>query len=403
MPGVVTVREHETLENRPELKEHLAELEAVAGKALTRRNGHLAVSKYVGVITTKRGLVVEVLPKIDLGDESDAATRHAFLRMLRCWRWWRRQSETLSDSAIRAISRFPMLEIFVRQFLLNLDRLARMGLARRYVTVEDNLPYLRGRLLFREQLRQNLTNHARFAVSHTPLSVNRPANRLIHTALTRLAPLVRSGDNRQLLRQLTAVFVEVPQSADPYADWREQNVDRSMQHYEPVMRWVRLFLFNHGLATLPGHHTNLSLLFPMEQVFEDFVTHSFRRYQNRYGVKAQSPKRRLARIDGKDAFEMKPDISLMDEKRVVFILDAKWKDIKSGGDDQHGIESDDMYQLYAYGKRYGCDAVALVYPRIRRFSDILPFQFFDGLTLSCLPFDVTNPKDSVGQSMQALQ
>ena len=185
MPGVVTVREHETLENRPELKEHLAELEAVAGKALTRRNGHLAVSKYVGVITTKRGLVVEVLPKIDLGDESDAATRHTFLRMLRCWRWWRRQSETLSDSAIRAISRFPMLEIFVRQFLLNLDRLARMGLAQRYVTVEDNLPYLRGRLLFREQLRQNLTNHARFAVSHTPLSVNRPANRLIHTALTR--------------------------------------------------------------------------------------------------------------------------------------------------------------------------------------------------------------------------
>ena len=257
-------------------------------------------------------------------------TRQTFLRMLRCWRWWRRQSETLSDSAIRAFSRFPMLEIFVRQFLLNLDRLARMGLARRYVTVEDNLPYLRGRLLFREHLRQNLTNHARFAVSHAPLTVNRPANRLIHTALTRIAPLVRSGDNRQLLRQLTAVFVEVPQSADPYSDWREHHVDRSMPHYEPVMQWVGLFLFNHGLTTFSGPHTNPSLLFPMEQVFEDFVTHSFRRYQNRYGVKAQSPKRRLARIDGKDAFEMKPDISLMDEKRVVFILDAKWKDIEVG-------------------------------------------------------------------------
>lgn len=62
-----------------------------------------------------------------------------------------------------------------------------------------------------------------------------------------------------------------------------------------------------------------------------------------------------------------------------------------------------MYQLYAYGKRYGCDAVALVYPRTRTFTTELPYRFFDGLTLMCRPFDVTKPEDSVRRSMRVLR
>lgn len=73
------------------------------------------------------------------------------------------------------------------------------------------------------------------------------------------------------------------------------------------------------------------------------------------------------------------------------------------GDPKHGIDQADLYQLYACGKRYGCDAVALVYPRTHAFTTDLRYRFFDGLTLICLPFDVTEPEDSVRRSMQALR
>ena len=187
------------------------------------------------------------------------------------------------------VQRFPMLEVFVRRFLDNLNTLARGGLARRYIPVEENLPYLRGRILFREQIRENLANHARFYVVHDELSVNRPANRLIHSALAKLIPLVQNTENRRLLHQLMATFVDVPKTANPHADWQRHQVDRSMQHYRPVMQWVGLFLFGHGLTTFAGPHRNLSLLFPMEQVFEDFVTYNFRRHQTTYCVAAQRP------------------------------------------------------------------------------------------------------------------
>ena len=328
MPGPYTIQEHESFESSKLHQADFEELKAVANTspALQRSpQGGVAATNHVGVITTRRSTVVEILPKIHLGSEPDSdheTTRRLFLHMLRCWRRFRKVSP-LPESGIRAVRRFPMLEVFVRRFLDSLNALARAGLARRYVPVQENLPYLRGRLLFREQIRENLVNQARFYVAHDELSVNRPANRLIHSALARLKPLVTNTENRRmlgLLRQLMAI-AEVPQAANPSADWQWHRVDRSMPHYGPVMQWVGLFLFGQGLATYSGRHRNLSLLFPMEEVFEDFVTHSFRRYQTTCSVVAQGPQKYLARrFDGRDAFMMKPDIALRKGNRFAFVL-----------------------------------------------------------------------------------
>ena len=92
------------------------------------------------------------------------------------------------------------------------------------------------------------------------------------------------------------------------------------------MQWVEVFLFNRGLATWSGRHVNQSLLFPMEAVYEDFVTDSFRRYQAEFQVVAQAPRKHMASTGGKRVFATKPDISLRKPRNTVrFILDAKWK------------------------------------------------------------------------------
>ena len=407
MHSVCTLKEHDEFDDSLLSKAELTTL--VTSGVLKYRASGLATNNYVGIFTTRRGLVVEILPKIDLVEKPDPChetTRGLFLRMLRSWRRFEK-ARKLSDSDIRALQRFPMLEVFVRQFLDNLNTLARGGLARRYVPVEENLPYLRGRLLFREQIRENLTNQARFYVVHDELSVDRPANRLIRSALAKLPSLVRNSENRRLL-QLLHQFMEaadVPCSTNPHADWQRHQVDRSMPHYGPVMQWVGLFLFGHGLTTYSGRHRNLSLLFPMEQVFEDFVTHSFRRYQPDYEVTAQSQQAYLAEIDGKNAFQMRPDILLREKKGegAKFILDAKWKGLDMSLDaPKYGIDQDDLYQLYAYAKGYDCKAVALVYPRSQNFGTKLQYCLLDDVTLLCLPFDVTRPKDSVQDSIAAL-
>ncbi len=434
-PRVLTAREHEPLTGLREDEQRDLERFALAQQmdergrrwpVLSLRNGRLHAQNYVGIIETHRGTVIEILPKVDLSNDGDGTTtisgragerteggsgsmtgryedtRQVFLRMLRDWRGLGQAQ--LDGASIRAIRRFDMFEAFVHLFLVSVVLLTRRGLARTYRTHEANLPYLRGRILFPPHVRENLVDRSRFYVGYDEFTADRPANRLIHRALRRLAGVVRHPANRQRVHQLRIAFSEVPSSTNLDDDWARHRVDRSMRHYDSVMPWVGLFLFGYGLATFAGPHVNRALLFPMEEVFEDFVTAAVRRHQRRFTVRAQGPMRQLATDGaGKAAFRLKPDVVLTERKRVRFILDAKWKRLDLDAPN-HGVSQDDAYQLFAYGKRYGCRRVVLVYPRTEAFRETLAFRFVDGgdLEMACFPFNVADPAGTVGALMREL-
>ena len=393
---------------------------------LALRNGRLHALNYVGIIETRRGTVIEILPKLDLSYEGDATkrtsrraeeqmdgdtdsvagededTRRVFLAMLRDWRGL--GEAQLDGAGIRAIRRLDMFEAFVHLFLTSVVLLTQRGLARAYRTREANLPCLRGRILFPPHVRENLIDRSRFYVGYDEFTADRPANRLIHLALRRLMGVVRHPVNRQRVRQLRIVFSDVPPSTNLDDDWARHRVDRSMRHYDTVMPWVGLFLFGHGFGTFAGPHVNRALLFPMEEVFEDFVTAAVRRQQRRFAVRAQGPMRPLATHGaGKDAFWLKPDIVLMEHGQVRFILDAKWKRLDPDAAN-HGVSQDDAYQLFAYGRRYGCRRVVLVYPRTTAFHETLHFRFVDdqSLEMACFPFNVADSAGTVGAMMRDL-
>ncbi|MYN64632.1 MAG: hypothetical protein F4X11_06340 [Acidobacteria bacterium] len=431
-PRVLVVREHEELtglrddEQRDLERFALTQPTKEQGQrrpVLALRNGRLHAQNYVGIIETRRGTVIEILPKVDLSHDGDSTIRHlgeqadgrpdsvtgtdedtrrVFLTMLRDWRGLGQAQ--LDGASIRAIQRFNMFEAFAHLFLTSVVLLTRRGLARAYRTQEANLACLRGRILFPPHLRENLFDRSRFYVGYDEFTADRPANRLIHLALRRLVGVVRHPANRQRVQQLRIVFSDVPSSTNLDDDWARHRVDRSMRHYDAVMPWVGLFLFGRGLATFAGSHINRALLFPMEEVFEDFVTAAVRRHQRRFTVHAQGPMRSLARDGaGKDSFRLKPDIVLSDRAQVRFILDAKWKrlDLRAPN---HGVSQDDAYQLFAYGRRYGCRRVVLVYPRTTSFHEPLIFRFLDDLDLemACFPFNVADSEGTVRMMMRDL-
>ena len=393
-PRGLVVREYEPLTGLHEDDER--DLKRLGLPVFATRNGALHAQNFVGIIETRRGTVIEILPKIDLSSDGDDDTRRVFLTMLRDWRGLRHAR--LDGASIRAISRFDMFEAFVHLFLTSVVLLTRRGLARAYRTRETNLPQLRGRILFPRHVRENLVDRSRFYVGYDEFTANRPANRLIHLALRRLAAVVRHPANRQRVHQLRIVFSDVPPSASLDDDWARHQVDRSMPHYDAVMPWVGLFLFGHGLATFSGPHVSRALLFPMEEVFEDFVTAAVRRHQRRFAVRAQGPMRHLATdVAGGSAFRLKPDIALMERGRVRFILDAKWKRLDPG-ERNHGVSQADAYQMFAYGRRYGCRRVVLVYPRTAEFREVVRFRFAgeQDPELACFPFDVSDGEKGVG-------
>jgi 5-methylcytosine-specific restriction enzyme subunit McrC len=58
----------------------------------------------------------------------------------------------------------------------------------------------------------------------------------------------------------------------------------------------------------------------------------------------------------------------------------------------YGIEQADLYQLYAYGKKYGADDLFLVYPASETFREPLPvFSYDPGTRLHVVPFNLAAP------------
>ena len=407
----LVIREHEELtgpsdEERKDLKDFAVENQTDDlgnyRPILTVRNGRLFAGNYVGIIETRKGTLLEILPKVDFA-EGDEKTKQVFFDMLRTWGGFQSAAQ-FNQSQINAVRRFNMLEVFVHLFLNNLVMLTQRGLARHYQPVEDNLPCLRGRILFPQHIRENSSNRARFYVGYDEFSANRPANRLIHSTIDTLIGTVRQPRNQQLLHQLRISFSDIPPSEDYQSDWDRHRVDRTIQHYDAVMQWVRLFLFKEGLTTFAGKHVNQALLFPMWEIFEDFVAASFRRHGGDLSVRKQGPMKPLARRDEDEVFFMKPDISLMSGERPVFILDTKWKRLNAeDGDLKRGVNQADMYQMFVYGKKYECSKVALVYPKTEEFDKPLRYEFDKQLSMSCFPFDVTSPEHSVREIIEILK
>lgn len=364
----------------------------------SRRGGRRAiqVTSFVGVIRAPDGFQIEVLPKVGKAMDGGAvAARQLLIDMLCCLHGFR---HIQTDSAKLLARRMPLLEVFIAEFLRTVAQLVKRGLRGDYSTREDNLFALRGKLLVAQHLRQNRNRADRFYTAHHEFSIDRPENRLLHAALRRVLQQSASPANQQLAREVEFAFADVPASEHSRIDFQQVRLDRGMGHYADALAWARLIL--HEQAPLPGsgmHHAP-SLLFPMEAVFEAFVTEHLARQVARPRVlKAQIRSHHLVRHREQHWFRMKPDLLIRDAGRDVLVLDTKWKlldGLKANGADKYGLSQGDFYQLHAYGNSYlqGAGDVVLIYPRTDRLTEALPMFDFTGggLRLWVLPFCLTS-------------
>ena len=316
----------------------------------------LKAVNHVGMIQTKSGTTVEILPKVQLSDSSDDPQenfnreRHIFLCMLRRYR--RGPSHELSDADIRAIKNFPLLEAFITVFLNDTLALAHRGLAHAYREVEGNQPFLKGKLLMAPHLRHNLIHKERFYVRYQEFSPNRPINRLLKSTLLLLQRISRSHANLSRITQAQIHFEDIPPSANIDADLAKARIDRTMPLYRRLFPLAQLFLKNVAPTTWQGDAPVISLLFPMEEIFEDYITHRLSRISS--GWKITSQERRHHLMDSsphnEKRFQLRPDI-VARKSTAIKILDAKWKAL-SGQKLSDNINQADLYQMYSYAKKY---------------------------------------------------
>ena len=136
-----------------------------------------------------------------------------------------------------------------------------------------------------------------------------------------------------------------------------------MKEYEAIMKWCRIFLQNKSFTSFKGNEAAFALLFPMEILFESYVAEKLKRNlaNTEFHVSAQDRGHYL--FDQPKKFALRPDIVVTNIRtNSKVILDTKWKNLSAYNPNNYGISQSDMYQMYAYQKKYNAKRVALLYP-----------------------------------------
>ena len=148
------------------------------GKFIQARN-------YVGVLQTKSGLTIEILPKIaNKVDKNDTdkidGLKNVFLKMLKSLKDFPFKSSNLAGLKTQNL---PLLEIFISMFLRELEILVKKGIKSDYITLENNLKFLKGKLNINEQIKRNTIHKERFYVEYSEFLSDIKINQIIKTTL----------------------------------------------------------------------------------------------------------------------------------------------------------------------------------------------------------------------------
>ncbi|WP_276952684.1 McrC family protein [Helicobacter rodentium] len=369
-----------------------------AGKKLKAQN-------YVGLIQTKSGFYLEILPKTfrtakesegfvskDIEDKQNSikSAKTLLLKML----------QSLKDSSFKQshfahlkLAKMPLLEIFILMFLEELEKLVKKGLKSDYIVREENRKFLKGKLLFDENLKLNFAHKEKFFTSSDEFSANIAPNRIIKSTLGFLSTQNLSAKTSTKLTQARFIFTDISPSQHIAKDFSQCRKSRHLKGYYPLLQWCEIFLRCKTFTSYQGNSQAFALLFDMNKLFESFVASEMKKWLcgMKLSYENEAFMEQIFRENKKDSylktqekskylveekrFLLNPDIvgyqkQQIQAKQALFIADTKWK-ILSQEKQNYGISQSDMYQIFAYLAKYQCKRGFLIYPKIKDCKDTL--------------------------------
>jgi 5-methylcytosine-specific restriction enzyme subunit McrC len=321
----------------------------------------LKASSWVGTLGLGEHCL-DVIPKIDdaTGSLDERRTRQNLL-----WMVSRAGLVPIADADIASLTADPgtMLVAFLRLYVQKLAQEWQRGPIRQYVSDEQNRTYLRGKLLFTEQLRHNLFQKHRFYTRTDEFVMDNNLSAILKAALRRCAVQSMSVDVVRDARRLLFEFSEVADSE--FSSYELENVQVSRQHqrFELLIRLAKMILTMSSPGQCGGAPI-YSLMFDMNVVFERFIASELQVALVGSGltVRPQLGGRSLLKMNGKPKFQLRPDIGVYRGGDLICLIDTKWKRLDPRKS-HFGVSQSDMYQMYAYGKEYDVPLTILLYPR----------------------------------------
>ena len=193
----------------------------------------------------------------------------------------------------------------------------------------------------------------RLACRFDALDADTPLLRVMKACVLLLVRHVRGIGTQRKLAELRFLLADVPTVSPSALPWRQGKIDRTSQRWKTLLDLARLLMGErwqqtHAATSAPD---GITLLFPMNELFERYVAIQLRRALAGSGldVVAQGGLRYCLGPwrDGEecigDSHATRPDILVRRGDKVVTVIDTKWKHL---------------------ARLYRCNRLILLYPAV---------------------------------------
>ncbi|MDO6600640.1 McrC family protein [Tenacibaculum sp. 1_MG-2023] len=304
-------------------------------------------NQYVGVIQVY-GLTIEINPKADK-DDDDYKWKGVLLKMLQACGKIKAES---SGAANVKRQHLNLLEIYFELYLKELESLVRKGLIKQYRKQTKNTKALKGKLEFAEHISKNLIHKERFYTTHQVYDNNHFLHQVLHKALTIVSQFTTGTRLQDVTNRVKLSFPEVDEKAITAKQLNTIQLNRKSSSYSTALDLARLIILNYSPDISSGKEKMLSLLFDMNQLWEEFVLKQLQKACEGTGIEVSGQESKS--FWGVNS--LRPDIVLRKGSQT-YVIDTKWKrPLKSSA------SVSDLRQMYAYCRFWDAEKAVLLYP-----------------------------------------
>lgn len=245
--------------------------------------------------------------------------------------------EVFPESETEFLGEKNMLsEIIISTFVKHVEKLLKRGMVKSYTIHQSNLPYLRGKLIFQQQIVNDAKTKLEFACEHDEFEYDNIENQILLYCLERCYYITINNDRKKEIRRIISLLEGLVTHKEITLDnFKMINYNQMNQHYKKVHELCKLIVNSIRITNFYEQKSRFvnSFFVDMNDVFEKFVFKLFHKF---YPLPSKEQQRYASwEIESTGRkYNIIPDILIFSKNRheIEAIIDTKYKEELSESD-----------------------------------------------------------------------
>ena len=338
----------------------------ISNKSVVYDYNKIKFINYVGIIKIKN-LIIEILPKISLSNDIIKDRKMLIFMLSKC----NKLSVDIKELLNSNILNNSLLDILAKVYSKKLLNELQKGLYREYVSKEEALSTIKGKILISKSIKENTINKNKMNCKYDEFTEDNLFNAILKRAISVILFSIKNDDVKKELNIINNVLNDISDIYIPNNIILNYKLNRMNNRFLECFTLAKLILLNSSMDKSLGKENGFSILFEMNYLYEEYIGVLLKEVFNdtNISINTQEKSRYLLwnTLKERNEIALKPDIVIYKDNKPKVIIDTKWK--SSSINNREIYSQSDIYQMYAYITTYTeCEECILLYPKEENIS-----------------------------------